>query len=151
MRMSRESRPLLAVLAAGAALRIGVLLAYTPAALSYPDTWGYVKAAAGPVFLTDWFRPAGYPAFLAALHGMWSSLTFAIVVQELLGLATAVLAYATVRRLGGPRWVALVPAAVIALCLDVIYFEHTLLSEALSAPVAALALYATARSLEGPW
>ncbi len=140
----------LAVLvAAGVALRLALILSFTPAYLGYPDTWGYVKAARGPLFMDDWFRPAGYPAFLTALHAVWSSLTFAIVVQHLLGIATALLSYATVRRLGAPRWVAVVPAAVILLSLDVIYFEHTLLSEALFALLAMASLYALARSLGG--
>lgn len=145
---------LAALVVAGVALRLALMLAFTPAYLAYPDTWGYVKAARGPLFMDDWIRPAGYPAFLAALHAVWGSLTFAIAVQHVLGVATALLAYATVRRLGGPRWVALVPAAVILLCLDVIYFEQTLLSEALFGLLAVGSLYTLARSLDGgpvPW
>jgi len=140
---------LASLVVAGVALRLALLLSFTPAYLDYPDTWGYVKAARGPLFMDDWIRPAGYPAFLAGLQAVWGSLTFAIVVQHLAGVATALLAYATVHRLGAPRWVAVVPAAVILLCLDVVYFEHTLLSEALFALLSVAALYALARSLEG--
>jgi 4-amino-4-deoxy-L-arabinose transferase-like glycosyltransferase len=138
----------MALLAAGAVLRLVLLASYTPAYLSYPDTWGYAKAAAGPLFMDDWIRPAGYPAVLAALHALWASLTFVIVVQHVVALATAALAYATLLRMGAPRWVALVPAAVLALTLDSIYFEHTLLSETWFTLLVTAALYAATRSLE---
>jgi 4-amino-4-deoxy-L-arabinose transferase-like glycosyltransferase len=136
------------VLAAGVALRAVLLAGYTPAFLSYPDTWGYAKAAAGPLFLPDWIRPAGYPAMLAGLHALWGSLTFAIVAQHVMGLATAVLAYATVLRARAPRWAALIPAAVIALTLDAIYYEHTLLSETPFTLLVTGALYCGVRALE---
>ena len=125
-----------------------LLGAYTPAYLTYPDTWGYAKAAAGPLFLPDWIRPAGYPALLAGLHAIWGSLSFVIVVQHLIGLATAVLAYATMLRAGAPRWVALVPAAVLALTFDSILYEHALLSETPFALLVTGALYCGVRSLE---
>ncbi len=76
------------------------------------------------------------------------SLTFTIVVQHLLGLATAVLAYATLQRAGAPRWVALVPAVVLTLTLDAIYYEHTLLSETPFTLLVTGALYCGVRSLE---
>jgi 4-amino-4-deoxy-L-arabinose transferase-like glycosyltransferase len=138
----------LVVLAAGIVLRAVLMAAYTPAYLSYPDTWGYAKAAAGPLFLPDWIRPAGYPAFLAGLHAIWGSLSFAIVLQHLIGLATAVLAYFTLLRAGAPRWVALVPTAILALTLDAIYYEHTLLSETPFGLLIAGALYCGVRALE---
>jgi hypothetical protein len=141
---------LVALLLAGVTIRLTLVLAYTPAYLSYPDTWGYVKAAAGPLFMDDWIRPVGYPAFLAALHAIWGSLVFAVVVQHLLGLVNAVLLYATVRRLGAPVWVSLVPAAVVLLCVDVVYFEHTLLSESLFLLLSTASLYALARALDDP-
>jgi 4-amino-4-deoxy-L-arabinose transferase-like glycosyltransferase len=146
--MKRAHLALAAVLLAGLALRLVLMVAYTPAYLSYPDTWGYVKAAAGPLIMDDWIRPAGYPAFLAALHGLWGSLTLVLAVQHALGIATALLAYATVRRLGAPGWAAVVPAAVVLLCLDFAYFEHTLLSESLFTALSAASLYALVRSLD---
>jgi 4-amino-4-deoxy-L-arabinose transferase-like glycosyltransferase len=144
----RRHWALLAVLAIGVVLRVVLLAAYTPANLSYPDTWGYAKAAAGPLFFPEWIRPAGYPALLAGLHAVWGSLSFVIVLQHLMGLATAVLAYATMLRAGAPRWVALVPAAVLALTLDAIYYEHSLLSETPFTLLVTGALYCGVRSLE---
>ena len=139
---------LLAVLAVGVAIRVVLMVSYTPAYLSYPDTWGYVVAAKGPLFLHDWIRPAGYPAMLAALHAVWNSLTFVVVVQHLLGLATAVVIYATLLRAGASRWVAVVPAAVVALTVDGILYEHAILSETPFGLLIALALYAGVRALE---
>lgn len=146
--MARVPRMLLAVLVAGAGLRLALLLSYTPANLAYPDVWGYVKAADGPLFMDDWIRPAGYPAVLVALHAISDSLTFTIVVQHVIGLLTAALAYFTVLRLGAPRLVALVPAVVLAIGLDHLYFEHTLLSETVFTLTLFAALYAIARGLE---
>jgi hypothetical protein len=146
--MARVPRMLLAVLVAGAGLRLALLLSYSPANLAYPDVWGYVKAADGPLFMDNWIRPAGYPAVLVALHAISGSLTFTIVVQHALGLLTAALAYFTVLRLGAPRLVALVPAIVLAIGLDHLYFEHTLLSETVFTLTLFAALYATARGLE---
>jgi 4-amino-4-deoxy-L-arabinose transferase-like glycosyltransferase len=137
-----------ALLVVGVLLRLVLMLSYTPAYLSYPDTWGYARAAAGPLFMADWIRPAGYPAMLAGLHAVWGSLTFTVVVQHLLGLASAVLVYATLLRAGAPRWCALVAAAVPALTLDSIYYEHTLLSETPFMLLVAGALYCGVRSLE---
>lgn len=137
---------LLVVLALGAALRLVLVFAYTPAYLSYPDSWGYVANAAGPLFPVHAIRPAGYPAFLVAAHAISSELAFTIVLQHVLGLLTAILAYLTLLRFGAPRWVALVPAGVVALTMDSIYFEHTLLSEWLFALLLAGGGYAFARS-----
>ena len=95
-----------------------------------------------------WIRPAGYPALLAGLHAIWGSLSLVIVLQHLMGLATAVLAYATMLRAGAPKWVALVPAAVLALTLDAIYYEHTLLSETPFTLLVSGALYCGVRALE---
>ena len=136
-------------------MRVAVMLAYSPAYLSYPDTWGYAKAAAGPLFMDDWIRPAGYPAFLAALHALWGELGFAIAAQHVLGLGASVLAYALVLQVGAPRWVALLPAGVVALTFDFVYFEHALLSEALFGLLLLACVYATARALHDharlPW
>jgi 4-amino-4-deoxy-L-arabinose transferase-like glycosyltransferase len=146
--LARHHRALIAILVIGAVVRIALTLAYSPAYLSYPDTWGYAKAAAGPLFMDDWVRPAGYPAMLAAVHAVWGELTFTIVLQHLLGLATAVLAYVTMLRLGAPRWAALVPSGVVALTMDAIYYEHALLSEGPFTFLSLAAVYASARAIE---
>lgn len=144
----RTHGPLLGVFVIGGALRWVLLVAYQPAILNYPDTWGYVRAAAGPLFHDDDIRPVGYSLALRALHGLSSTVTFAILVQHVLGLAAAALMYATVRRLAFARWVAIAPAAVIAISPDVLYFEHSLLSETTFTFLVSATLYAITRALQ---
>lgn len=148
--LMRRHRALVALLIAGAAVRVALMFIYSPAYLSYFDTWGYAKAAAGPLFMDDWIRPAGYPAMLAALHAIWGELTFAIAVQHLLGLATVVLTYALMLRLGAARGTALVVAAVPALTIDALFYEHTLLSEGPFTLLVLASVYTTAIALERP-
>lgn len=144
----RRHGALLAILVVGGALRTALLIGYRPAILANPDTWGYVRAAAGPLFHGDDVRPVGYALVLRGLHALSPTITFAIAFQHFLGLACALLAYATVRRMGWPRWVALAPAAVLALSPDFLYFEHSLLSETVFTFLLLAALYATVRSIE---
>jgi hypothetical protein len=122
-------RPAVGVLGSlGVALRVLTMVGYSPANVSHPDTASYVDAAAGSLF-SDPFRPAGYALFLRALHAVSPDLSFTIVVQHVIGLATAVLAYVIARQLGARRWVALIPAAAITLSGDQLYFEYSLLSD----------------------
>ena len=125
----RSHRGLLVVLGLGVLFRLALIYAISPAHLNYIDSWGYAKEADGPLFLPRFYRPAGYSAFLGAAAAVWPNLQATILLQHALGLLTAVAFYASLLRLGQPRWVALVPAAVVALTGDVLYFEHTLLSE----------------------
>lgn len=136
------------VLAAGVALRVLLVWVYRPAHLTYIDSSGYAREALGPLFVPHFYRPAGYSAFLAVAHAIWGNLQATIILQHAAGLVTAAVFYFAVLRLGQPRWVALVPAAVTALTYDVMYFEHTLLSEWLFMLLLAGALYAAARLCE---
>ncbi len=93
----------------GTALRVVVQLAYQQA-LIFPDSERYLRYAHN--FLTgqwspDWLRTSGYslllmPAVLAR------NLSVVVAIQHLLGLATAVLIYATLIHFGARRWVAAV-------------------------------------------
>ena len=94
-RLGRTELALAGILLAGALLRIWLIHDWRPAFLGYPDSSTYIAAAGAG---HDWlfynpFRPAGYPMFLIALHAIYSNLTFVVVVQHLMGLATAVLLY----------------------------------------------------------
>jgi hypothetical protein len=115
--------------AIGVTLRVLTMVGYSPANVSHPDTASYVDAAAHSLFSNP-FRPAGYALFLRGLHAVSRDLSFTIVVQHLIGLATAVLAYLISRQLGARRWVALIPAAAVLLSGDQLYFEYSLLSDA---------------------
>ena len=89
------------------ALRAVVQLAYQQA-LIFPDSERYLQYAHNFVigqWIPDWLRTSGYsilliPAVLA--HNLAS----VVAVQHLLGLATAVLIYATCLHFGARRWLA---------------------------------------------
>ena len=126
------------------ALRVLTVIGYAPANLSYSDTGGYIHAASGGLgglFTDDPFHPAGYSLFLRVLHALGSSLQFTVIVQHALGLATAAGVYLVCRLAGARRGVALVPAAVVALSGDQLYFEHELLSDGLFLTGLVLACY----------
>jgi hypothetical protein len=149
-RLVRSVPVALAVLiTAGVALRVAVWLVYRPAVMNYADTVPYVAMADLGLF-GDPVRPSGYPMFLQALHFISDDLDVTIVVQHLLGIATALLLYAAVRRIGAPLWVALTGAAAVLLSLDQIVLEHTVLTEALFTFGLAAALYSCVRALGDP-
>jgi len=142
-----EREPLVWILLAGAVVRVAMLIGISPAILSYPDTWGYIVAASGDLVPPDWIRPHGYPLILRILHGAGVGLRGTIVLQHIVGLATAALVYATVRRGGGRKATAAVPAAFVALSLDIQYLEHSLLGEIWSMLFFYGGLYAAMRAL----
>src|SRR5271169_2532852 len=91
----------------GTALRVVVQLAYQQA-LIFPDSERYLQYAHNFLngqWTPDWLRTSGYslllmPAVLA------HNLSVVVAIQHLLGLATAVLIYATLIHFGARRWVA---------------------------------------------
>lgn len=125
--LSRAHWPFALVLAAGAALRIGATIAYSPA-LFYPDSWGYLSASHGPglVTLTP-IRPAGYAVALSILPG---ELRATVVLQHLGGLLGGGLIYALLLRLGAGRLAATAGAALILLDAWAIALEQHILAEA---------------------
>ena len=140
----RIPRPLLVLLGLGAGLRLWFVLAYDPGFIGYPDTNSYLNATRGELF-TAAYRTAGYPVFLRLVRHLHENLQIVVVVQHLLGLASAGVIYAGVRRLGcGPR-LALLPAAAVLLGGTQVYLEHAVLSEALFTFVVICAFYAAAR------
>jgi hypothetical protein len=139
----------LAVLLAGAVfVRVWLALAYAPAFVGFSDTHDYLTAALVGVF-HDVEKPAGYPIFLRLVHAFGHSLTFTILVQHALGIATGVLLYKAVRHSGGPAWLGLAPAAVVFFGGTGLLLEHSLLADPLYAFLQALCLYAAVRAL-GP-
>lgn len=136
--------PLAAVLLLGLLLRVIAMIGYRPAYTAFSDTAAYAFHAAGDLASPDPLRPAGYPAFLQLVHAVSPTLTAVTVVQHMLGLATALLLYLTVRRFGSPTGVAVAAAAVVALAPDFILFEHAILTESLFLFLSVSALYAAA-------
>lgn len=135
------------VLGLGVLVRAWSLYSYYPSALQWVDAVQYARVEP-PGFFDAFWWPAGYPAFLIAVRTAWDELGFTIAVQHLLGLAAAGLLYASVRRLGAPRGVALVPAAVGALVGDFVYLEHILMVEAFFTFMVVAGLYLGVRALQ---
>ena len=112
-----------AVLACAAALRVVVQEAYRPA-LIFPDSERYLQYT--QAFLTgtwapDWLRTSGYSLLLIPAVLM-HNLAVVVAAQHLLGLASAVLIYATLIHFGARRWVATlatVPVLFDPLQLDI--------------------------------
>ncbi|MER6943312.1 hypothetical protein ABT294_04740 [Nonomuraea sp. NPDC000554] len=124
-RFVRRHAWFLAVLAAGAVLRVVTMLGYRPA-LWFPDTYTYIVTVFHP--RPDLVRPAGYSAFLKLLEPFHSFGAVA-AVQHLLGLATGVLVYWAARR--APRWAATLAATPVLLDAYQVEVEHLLVSDTL--------------------
>src|SRR5437764_2729350 len=158
LRRSRTSRSIelawvaLAVLvAAGVALRVLLVADYRPAMLANADSARYIHFALEPPgLLNDPFGPTGYSAFLRVAHWIDPHVEFTIVLQHLLGICAALLLYGAVRRLGAPRWPALIAPAVPLLSADQVFVEHTLLTEAAFIPLLSGGLYCIARATSSP-
>ncbi|WP_181871406.1 hypothetical protein [Sphaerisporangium album] len=134
-------RSFLAVLALGAALRAVAMLGYRPA-IWFPDSYTYVVTAMRP--RPDLVRPAGYSMFLRLLEP-FHSFGVVVLVQHLIGLATAVLVYHAVVRAGGRRWAGTLAAAPVLLDAYQIELEHLLVSDALFGLLVAGAVVAALR------
>jgi hypothetical protein len=132
---------LVAVLTAGAVMRLLFLLAWRPAFFGFPDAVTYAGLALEKLWV-DPTREVGYPLFLREMHAIFPThLTWVIALQHLFGLASALLVFLAVRRAGGPPWLGLLPAALIALNGAEMFLEHTPLTESLFIFLLSLALY----------
>jgi len=138
---------LAALLCIGLALRIWLTVAWSPALTGYSDSGIYFQGAYESVW-SDPIRMVGYSMFLRAIHAVVPHLIAVVVLQHAMGLVAAILIFLAVRRCGGPRWLGLVPAAVIALGGDELFFEHAALSDALFIFLIVATLYATIRASE---
>ncbi len=140
----RHRIALAALLAAGVGLRAWALWSWRPAFIGYYDTSPYVAAARSGLF-ADPFRPAGYPAFLRALHALSDHVVAVTALQHALGIATALLLYAAVRPYS--RWAALLAPAVVLLDGFEVLVEHAVLSDSLFVFLLAAALLAAVRRM----
>ena len=139
---------MVALFGAGAALRVAAMATFSPAWYVNPDSMGYVMAAHGDLW-SQVGHPVGYPLFLRGLHAVSDHLALVTVVQHGLGLATAALLYLAARELGANRLVAAVPAGVVLLSGDQLFYEQAVLSEAPFTFLVAAMVYAAARSARG--
>jgi hypothetical protein len=125
------------------------MFAWQPAFMGWPDAKSYIDVSQGELF-GNVLRPAGYPLFLRGLYEIAESIALVVIVNHLLGLATAVLLYLAVARAGGPRWLGLIPAGIVALGGDQMFLEHSPLTEAPFTFLVALSVYAAARTIDKP-
>jgi hypothetical protein len=139
---------LVALLGVGLLLRVWLTLVWTPAFVGYSDSGIYFQDSVVSLW-TDPIRTVGYSMFLRVLHWISPHLLFVTIVQHGLGLFVAVLLFLAVRRSGGPRWLGLAPAAMIALGGDQIFIEHAALSDALYIFLVAGMLYCGIRASQG--
>jgi 4-amino-4-deoxy-L-arabinose transferase-like glycosyltransferase len=140
------------LIVAGVVLRVLLSEAQSPGFLSSTDSIYYLIAAHTNVFMwaaehngNPW--PAGYPTFLAAVYRLGDTASFVILVQHVLGVATAILWFFSVRRVASALW-GLLPAAVILLAGPVLFMEHAPLSEALFAFLIAAAIFCAVQAYD---
>jgi 4-amino-4-deoxy-L-arabinose transferase-like glycosyltransferase len=117
----------LALLAAGAALRVVTFLAYWPALL-YQDSQGYLGNAAELVPYSRW--PVVYPVFLRVLP-LSQGLEVVALVQHLLALLLAGGLYALLLRLGLRPWLAALATAPLLLDAFQLLIEQYVMTETL--------------------
>ena len=84
------------------------------------------------------------------VHAVSDQLELTIAVQHVLGIATGLLLYAAVRRLGAPVWAGVVAAAAVLLSLDQVFLEHALMTETLFTFLIVAAAYCALRALGEP-
>lgn len=138
---------LLGLLLVGVALRAWLVYQYAPGFVGYDDSRGYLATLLAPNLYWQPVRPAGYPIFLLAARELSSHLRSAIVLQHMLGVASALLLYFSVAAIAQRRWVALLPAAVVLLGGSQIYLEHAVVTEAVFTFLVALALWLATRAI----
>ncbi|MFC4534198.1 hypothetical protein [Sphaerisporangium dianthi] len=122
----RRRRLFVIACALGAVLRVIAMLGYGPA-MWFNDSYEYVSVALHP--RPHPIRPDGYGFWLLMLKPFHS---FALVVftQHLMGLATAVLVYALLRRkFGLPDWGATLATVPVLFDAYQIQLEHMIMSD----------------------
>lgn len=138
------------MLVAGLALRAPLAASLWPVSITLNDAY---ESYARTNPFNDPLHPAGYPLILAAIGAVSREVAVTITIQHTLGLASAVLLWAAVRRVTGSQWVGLLPAAVVALNPDGIVLEHAIMSESWAVLATSAGLYAAARAFgeARPW
>jgi hypothetical protein len=134
-----------ALLALGVVLRILAVVSVRPATILEDNYQAYAHYP----FL-DPLHPAGYGLILAAIGKVTHNLNAVILPQHVAGIASALLLGAATRRVTGSSWAGLLPAAMLLLSGDVVYLEHSVMSETFEILAVSVGLYATVRALDRP-
>lgn len=140
---------LVGLLIAGLALRIVAEVSYWPATTTLSDAIPFsAYALDDPIGSPQ--HPPGYSLLLAAIGLFTREVAVTIALQHLLGITSALLTFAAVRRLSGSPWPGIAAAAIMLLDADIAYLEHSIMSEGTFIFALSLALYAAARAIDQP-
>jgi hypothetical protein len=145
----RPGYVLLALLLVGLGLRLVVAVSWWPVTTTLADSWPYAQYAGDGPFENPQ-HPAGYSLLLAVLGGLSREVALPVFLQHLAGIATALLLFAAVRRITGSAWAGLLPAGAVLLNPDLIYLEHSIMSETWFVLACAGAVYAAVRAFDRP-
>jgi Dolichyl-phosphate-mannose-protein mannosyltransferase len=140
---------LLALLVVGVALRLVVVVSWWPVTTTLADAWPYASYAETNPFDNPQ-HPAGYSLILATLGALTREVAFTVAIQHLAGITAALVLFAAVRRVTGSHWAGLLPAGAILLNPDLIYLEHSVMSESWFVLACAGAVYAGVRAFDQP-
>jgi hypothetical protein len=135
------------LLLAGVALRLVAVVSWWPTASTIND--GYQLFAETNPF-DDPQHPAGYSLIVAALGAVTREIAATVLLQHLLGIVSALLLFAGVRRVTGSQWAGLLPAAAVLLNPDQIFLEHAIMSESWAVLTISAGFYATVRAFDEP-
>jgi hypothetical protein len=131
-------------------VRILVMALYSSPVLIYygGDSTRYLRLSFTGYrgLFSDPDSPAGYPAFLDVARWLDKNIVFTVGLQHLFGLATGTFILLLVRKIGGPLWLGLVPAAIVWFSGDFLFLETTLLTESLWMLLLASGLWAAMSS-----
>ena len=126
--LAGENKLFTGALAAGALLRLIVMLGYPGALWFAGDSYVYLGAALRPQ--PNLSKSTGYSFFLRALLP-FHSLTLVVILQHLMGLTDAVLIYALLRRNKVSKTWATIASLPMLLDGYIIEDEHLIMTEAL--------------------
>lgn len=139
-------RALVILLALGVGLRLLVIVSWWPVVPTLED--GYQRFAANP--FVDPQHPAGYGLIVSALGHVSREIAFTVLLQHLIGIVSALLLGAAVRRVTRSDWAGLLPVAIVLLDPDQIFLEHAIMSESWAILAIAFTLYGVVRCFEQP-
>lgn len=137
-----------------ALLRLGFVLAHSPASYVFSDMWVYDHRArnllSGQLTAWDTFTPCGYPWLLSVVYRLWpASGPLAIgVLQAVLGGACAGLTHRIGLRLWPGGWPPLAAGLLTALHVPLILYSGFLMTETISAFLITLVTLGLLRGVE---
>jgi len=137
------------LLVAGLALRLVAEASYWPVTTTLSDAFPFSAYAADDP-LGSPQHPPGYSVVLAAIGLLSRDVAVTVAIQHLAGIASALLTFAAVRRICRSPWPGVAAAAIMLLDADLIYLEHSIMSEGLFVLALSAALYCCARAIDEP-